>query len=107
MTRCPIRCAITARRCPAWRRPTSRSTLRAASSAARRSSGISTRALKGDDATYAALEDKIVDLTEQRNDIAGKMIAMLEGAAFQGQAIDEDEAEHLINQANDLLAPID
>ncbi len=53
------------------------------------------------------LEDKIVDLTGKRNEIAGQMIAMLEGAAFQEQAIDEDEAEHLIKQANDLLAPID
>jgi hypothetical protein len=69
--------------------------------------GISTRALKGDDATYAALEGKIVDLTNRRNQIAGKMIAMLEGAAFQGQEINEAEAEHLIHQAEDLLESID
>ena len=69
--------------------------------------GISTRALKGDDATYAALEDKIVDLTAKRNQIAGKMIAMLEGAAFQGHEIDEEAAEHLIDQAEDLLESID
>ena len=34
--------------------------------------GISTLALKSDDATYAALENKITDLTKRRNEIAGK-----------------------------------
>ena len=57
----------------------------------------------GDDATYAALEDKIDDITDRRNDIAGQMIDMLEEAAFHGQEIDKDEAEHLIDQAEDLL----
>jgi len=70
-------------------------------------SGLSTQALKGDDTTYAALEDKIVDVTNRRNEIAGKIISMLEGAAFQGQAINENEAEHLIDQAEDLLESID
>jgi hypothetical protein len=72
--------------------------------------GISTRALMGDDAgdaTYSALESKIVDLTIKRNTIAEKMIAMLEGAAFRGQAISEADAEHLIEQAKDLLQSID
>jgi hypothetical protein len=69
--------------------------------------GISTRALKGDDATYAALDEKIQDITTRRNDIAGQMIAMLEAAAFNGQAIDEQKAEQLIDQANDLLASLD
>jgi hypothetical protein len=69
--------------------------------------GISTRALKGDDTTYAALEDKIVDLTNRRNEIAGEMIEMLEGAAFRGQEIDENAAKHLIDQAEDLLESID
>ena len=65
--------------------------------------GISTQALQGGDATYAALEAKIVDLTNQRNEIAGKMIAMLENAAFNGQKIDEVEAKSLIAQAQALL----
>ena len=69
--------------------------------------GISTLAVKGDDATYAALEDKIEDLTDRRNAIADKMIAMLEAAAFQGVAIDNDAAEHLINEARDLLRSVD
>ena len=69
--------------------------------------GISTRALQGDAATYAVLERKIVNLTNKRNDIAGKMIAMLENAAFNGQEPNEQEAEHLIDQAGDLLDSLD
>jgi hypothetical protein len=69
--------------------------------------GISTRALTGDEATYAALEAHIVDITNRRNDIAGQMIAMLEAAAFTGQPIDEQKAKQLIDQANDLLASVD
>ena len=72
--------------------------------------GISTRALKSHDAgdaTYAALEDKIVDITNRRNAIAGSMISMLEDAAFKGREVDENEAEHLIRQANELLESVD
>ena len=65
--------------------------------------GISTRALKGDAATYADLENRIEDLTDRRNRIAGQMIEMLENAAFNGQEIDEGQARLLINEAQDLL----
>jgi hypothetical protein len=65
--------------------------------------GISTQALQGDDATYAALESQIVNLTNQRNAIASQMIAMLENAAFSGQKIDEGAAKSLIAQAQALL----
>jgi hypothetical protein len=68
--------------------------------------GISTQALMGDDATYAALEAQIVSITSQRNAIAVKMIAMLESAAFNGGKIDEVEAKSLIDQANALLQSI-
>jgi hypothetical protein len=69
--------------------------------------GISTQALKGNHAAYAALEDKIVDLTKRRNEIALKMITILENASFHGQEINEEEAEHLIEQAEDLLESIE
>jgi hypothetical protein len=69
--------------------------------------GISTQALKGDHAAYAGLEDKIVDLTKRRNEIALKMITTLESASFQGQEINEEEAQHLIEQAEDLLESIE
>jgi hypothetical protein len=69
--------------------------------------GISTQALKGDHTAYAALEDKIVDLTKRRNEIALKMITILENASFHGQEINEEEAGHLIEQAEDLLESIE
>ena len=69
--------------------------------------GISTQALTGDDTTYAALEDKIVDLTSRRNQIAGEMIEMLEGAAFDGRDVSESKARHLIGQAEELLESVD
>jgi hypothetical protein len=43
------------------------------------------------------------DITARRNLIAGQMIAMLEGAAFDGKRIDEDKAEELIEAAHELL----
>ena len=70
---------------------------RAFATAGRSSKGAATNA------TYAALEDQITDLTARRNDIAGKMIAMLENAAFNNQKIDEEEAKRLIDKAQDLL----
>ena len=52
-------------------------------------------------------EDKIADITNRRNQIAGRMIDLLEGAAFEGKEINEDEAGSLIHQAQELLEEID
>jgi hypothetical protein len=68
--------------------------------------GISTTALKADDATYSVLEAKIRAITAKRNDIAGQMIAMLEDAAFRNRPIDEGAAAFLIKQAYDLIASV-
>jgi hypothetical protein len=68
--------------------------------------GISTTALAEDASTYASLEAQIQSITAQRNDIAGKMIKMLEDAAFNDQPINESVAAGLINQAYDLIASI-
>jgi hypothetical protein len=65
--------------------------------------GISTRALKGDDATYASLVAQINAITGQRNKIAGRMIEMLEDAAFNGQPINQAEANQLIDEAYGLI----
>ena len=65
--------------------------------------GPSTEALEGNDNVYASFENEIVEITNWRNAIAGQMIAMLENAAFNGQAIDEAQAQALVNQAEDLL----
>jgi hypothetical protein len=70
---------------------------------ARTLTGISTKALKGDDATYALLETRIEAITAQRNKIAGKMIDMLEDAAFADRPIDLTKARRLIEEAYDLL----
>ena len=67
---------------------------------------ISTRALTGNDTTYATFEAQIRVITTQRNKIAGQMIEMLEDAAFNNRPIDESKAQQLIKQANDLLASI-
>jgi hypothetical protein len=68
--------------------------------------GISTRALKGNNANYAALESEINNLKTERDNIAQQMIAILEGALFNGQPVDANAATQLINQANALLASI-
>jgi hypothetical protein len=68
--------------------------------------GIATTAASGTDATYAVLDAQIKSITSQRNDIAGKMITMLENAAFNNQPIDESVAAGLINQANDLISTV-
>jgi hypothetical protein len=73
---------------------------------ARTLTGISTNALKGDDATYASLEAQIERITDRRNKIAGQMIDMLEDAAFSGQPIDVAEAGRLIDEACDLIASV-
>ena len=52
---------------------------------------------------YAYFENKIVQITDRRNDIGAKMITMLENAEFNGEAIDEAQAQALVNQAEDLL----
>ena len=62
----------------------------------------STNALKGDDATYASIENQLMSLTSQRNTLAGKMIAALEAATFNGQPINVQAAQSWIAQAQSL-----
>ena len=64
---------------------------------------VSTKALAGDDATYARLEDAIADITSDRDRLAGKMIGLLRGAEFQGAWIDRHQADELVEQAERLL----
>ncbi len=70
---------------------------------------ISTAALEstsaGDD-TYTTLESQLAQFTTQRNALAVQMISLLEGAAFNGHAINEHAARHLIDQAEQLLAQV-
>jgi hypothetical protein len=75
----------------------------------------STRALKSgsatDDTTYASIETSIGNLTAQRDALAAQIRAALNGAAFAGQPLNEqqakgwiDQAQSLIDQANALAA---
>jgi hypothetical protein len=68
---------------------------------------LSTRAIAGDDATYSELEGEIVNLTARRNALAGRMITMLEAAAFDQTPIDEGEAAQLIEAANSLTDSVE
>jgi hypothetical protein len=63
----------------------------------------STQALQGDDATYATIENQLIALNAQRDTIASQMIAMLNAAAFEGKAINEEQAHDLIQQGETLL----
>jgi hypothetical protein len=68
---------------------------------------VSTRAIESgtssDDSTYTNLENQLASLTSQRDAVAAQMDAMLENAAFNGQAIDEQAAKSLINRGQSLL----
>jgi len=64
---------------------------------------IATAGAAGSDTANNAARERIEDLTARRNAIAGKMLDMLEDAAFNGQAIDPEDANELIEQAHDLL----
>ena len=67
---------------------------------------ISTRALESNapgDSTYTQLENQLISITSQRDALAGKMSALLEQAAFNGQAINEQQAKQFISQGQALL----
>jgi hypothetical protein len=72
----------------------------------RKTFAISTAALNGDDATYKRLEGELTQLTNTRNAIAQKMIAMLEGVAFNNQQINKLQADLLIIEGEALVASI-
>jgi hypothetical protein len=66
----------------------------------------STTALEGSDATYTQIENRLIALTSRRNAIASQMIAMLNAAAFDGTPINEDRADDLIEQGENLLEQV-
>lgn len=71
---------------------------------------VSTMALAGgsasDDSSYASLEAQITDWTTQRDQLAGQMKALLNASAFNGRAIDEQQARSLIAQGRALIAEV-
>src|SRR5262249_50073435 len=72
--------------------------------------GVSTRALASGDAqndgTYTQIEDQLQSLTGQRDALALQMANALNRAEFGGQAIDEQAAKKLIDQAQGLIAQL-
>ena len=66
----------------------------------------STKALASNDAgdaTYTSIENQIAGLTTQRDSLAGQIKGALNAAAFNGQALNEQQAKGLIDQANSLI----
>jgi hypothetical protein len=67
----------------------------------------STKAIKsgsaGDDSAYTAIEGQIESLTSQRDALATQMKVLLDGAAFNGNVINNKQAQDLIKQANALM----
>jgi len=67
---------------------------------------ISTVALESNasgDSTYTTLENQLASITSQRDALAAQMSAILEGATFNGQAVNPSQTAHLIGQGNALL----
>ena len=65
--------------------------------------GISTKALAGDDTTYAQLENQLTSITTLRDLLANQMAEHLEAAEFGGDPIAEREEQVLVNGAQELL----
>ena len=67
----------------------------------------STKALKSgsaaNDHTYTQIEGQIASLTAQRDALASQMKALLNGATFDGQALNEQQAKQMIAQGEQLL----
>jgi hypothetical protein len=68
---------------------------------------VSTSALESgnssDDSTYTNLEKQLMGFNSQRDALAVQMIALLEGAEFNGQPISQQQAKPLISQGQTLL----
>ncbi len=66
----------------------------------------STKALASNDAgdaTYTSIENQIAGLTTRRDSLAGQIKGALNAAAFNGQALNEQQAKGFIDQANSLI----
>jgi hypothetical protein len=67
---------------------------------------VATRAIDGDDASYASYLSNIQRLTEDRDALALEIKTALDGAAFQGRRLREDDAEHLSRRASRLIETV-
>jgi hypothetical protein len=55
------------------------------------------------DSTYTAFDTQLAGLRAQRDALAAQISAVLNGAAFNGQTLDEHQAQSLIGQAQSLI----
>jgi hypothetical protein len=58
------------------------------------------------DSTYTSIESQLGAYTVQRDELAAKILSLLEAAEFNGKPIPEDRAEELIQQARHLLSSV-
>ncbi len=72
-----------------------------------KSLAVSTKALESgtssDDSTYTNLENHLISINSQRDSLAAQMIALLEGAEFNGKPFSDAQAQSLISQGQALL----
>ena len=64
----------------------------------------STKALKGDDATYTSIEDSLTNLTTQRDTLASSIRSAFDAATFGNTPISASQAQNWIAQANSLIS---
>ncbi|HEX6555254.1 MAG TPA: hypothetical protein VF026_20995 [Ktedonobacteraceae bacterium] len=71
---------------------------------------VSTKALESgspsDDSTYTNLENHLISINSQRDALAARMIALLEGSEFNSQPTSEQQAQQLIAQGQALLKSV-
>jgi hypothetical protein len=65
------------------------------------------RAITSDDKTYAKFLAAIGKITDQRDELASEMIALLNGAAFGNKPIDDADVNGLIEQARTLVNKVE
>jgi outer membrane murein-binding lipoprotein Lpp len=69
---------------------------------------VSTQAIKSgsatNDSTYEGLEGRIAALTSERDALASQIRAALDGAAFGGDSLNEQQAKGWIDQAQNLIS---
>jgi len=68
---------------------------------------ISTKALAGDDSTYADLENKLSVITSTRDILADQMATLLEGAEFGKKHVSEHDARILIQESGELVGYVE
>src|SRR5262249_10805135 len=67
---------------------------------------VSTTALAGEDPTFAALEAALAGISEERDELAARMMALLDGAEFHGRGLRRHEVRRLIEEADELLEEV-